>query len=679
MCTKNLSCPLCCQSIFPNIDALRLSLLKVTSRPVKCPICADELLGLDKLTIHLFGHSILGKDETSTADLDKKKMVTGALKNVRKTKKDCVPGSSGQQNMTRTNQRQPTQIKVKCDLCGAEFRDENLLKMHSCVSHGIGGNSDGMEPRFPCNMCSKTFKMKGSLKIHMRVVHLGCPRKNSSNTSCTSSSTTTTITTTAAIPVYHGSDVTQCNLAVRSTANPTTATPPPLHPILPQPLIMTQRSTPHSPLQSATSLTITTPNSSEPQIIKILDPRQLTEYVYVTNQQSQQQQQHQLQLSPQPPPLQQQHVVERIVANSTPPSVPSPLPATPSPSFSSSIGICGAGGGSSVPSPSQLSQPPTPQSMSNINSYSSDSSSKPWECDVCLKSFTTKYFLKKHKRLHTGEMPYSCHICGKAFTFQQSYHKHLLYHSDEKPHACTICGRAFKELSTLHNHERIHSGEKPFSCETCGKCFRQRVSYLVHRRIHTNTQPYKCTACDKSFRYKVSQRTHKCPAQPPGMVIRQTGDLLQKLLQSSAILPTLAEGSPLPVLTPPPAPPPSLETPDHQLQQQSDHDELHDIKSEDDINRTLDELLNESYDKMGISEHQTSYQGDHQHNHPYAQIGHHQHQTSATMEPGASGSGDTGLIVPRIENLCLLSPSPMGFDGEAMEVIDSIKLDLLYN
>lgn len=41
-------------------------------------------------------------------------------------------------------------------------------------------------------------------------------------------------------------------------------------------------------------------------------------------------------------------------------------------------------------------------------------------------------------------------------------------------------------------------------------------------RIHTGVMPYKCTACNKSFRYKVSQRSHKCPMNPPGSVIRIT-------------------------------------------------------------------------------------------------------------------------------------------------------------
>jgi len=135
-----------------------------------------------------------------------------------------------------------------------------------------------------------------------------------------------------------------------------------------------------------------------------------------------------------------------------------------------------------------------------------------WDCSFCGKKFTTKYFLKKHRRLHTGETPYSCNLCGKTFAFQQSFHKHMLYHTDEKPYTCTWkdCGKAFKELSTLQNHERIHSGERPFVCETCNKSFRQRVSYLVHRRIHTGVLPYTCTACGKKFRYKVTQRTHRC-------------------------------------------------------------------------------------------------------------------------------------------------------------------------
>lgn len=82
--------------------------------------------------------------------------------------------------------------------------------------------------------------------------------------------------------------------------------------------------------------------------------------------------------------------------------------------------------------------------------------------------------------------------------------------------------------------------------------------------------PYKCTACDKSFRYKVSQRTHKCLAQPPGTVVRQTGDLLQKLIQSVSLGNNIEESI--------------------------------DVTDKDFLNQSLDEFVKESCDKIGIGD-----------------------------------------------------------------------------
>lgn len=56
---------------------------------------------------------------------------------------------------------------------------------------------------------------------------------------------------------------------------------------------------------------------------------------------------------------------------------------------------------------------------------------------------------------------------------------------------------------------------------------------MVHQRIHNGSLPYKCTECGKCFRYKVSQRSHKCS----GVLVKQPGELIQKLMQNSLILP----------------------------------------------------------------------------------------------------------------------------------------------
>ncbi|KAJ2946265.1 hypothetical protein O0L34_g12303 [Tuta absoluta] len=414
----SLPCPVCAHTgVFASVQTLRDRLIAISTNKILCPVCQEEMVGLDKLTIHLFSHVkiIPHNVEKSTNVIPKSENQTVVKVQPKKSKQSVSKNKTTSAPNTPVfvkiypklpvialntvpvidiSQSQPieecamnatkpealvSQINSTCNICGLQFVDANILRMHRCLIHNIDENSNVNSTRYHCHICPKNFKMRGSLMVHLRVAHYGFSSVDRSG---------------------------------------------------------------------------------------------------------------------------------------------------------DSNGEKSAEGGAD----NEISDDKPASLERNEN--------KQWQCDVCRKCFTTKYFLKKHKRLHTGETPYACTQCNKTFTFQQSYHKHLLYHNDEKPHVCNYCGRAFKELSTLHNHQRIHTGEKPFSCETCGKCFRQRVSYLVHRRIHTGAMPYKCTACDKSFRYKVSQRTHKCLAQPPGTVVRQTGDLVEKLkkIHDSDVTSTTNEG-----------------------------------------------------------------------------------------------------------------------------------------
>ncbi|CAF4780719.1 unnamed protein product [Pieris macdunnoughi] len=404
----SIPCPVCLHTgTFNTVETLKERLIFVSTNKIVCPVCQEEVNGLDKLTIHLFSHvniSAIVQEDRRQKDYKQgtnQEAQVPSAENVKKIKQSIPKNKSYalaapvkfvkiypklpvvalntmpviNSNVTN-NSLLITTIESncpieknnnKCNICGVQFINEEILKMHNSIIHNLEDKTT-QPTKYNCHLCPKYFKMRGSLMVHLRVAHYGFTQKLESD------------------------------------------------------------------------LTDTGSNNVNEKTEEIEKP----------------------------------------------------------------MTLCRNDG-------------------------------KQWQCDVCNKYFTTKYFLKKHKRLHTGETPYACSQCNKTFTFQQSYHKHLLYHNDDKPHTCTYCGRAFKELSTLHNHQRIHTGEKPFACETCGKCFRQRVSYLVHRRIHTGAMPYKCTACDKSFRYKVSQRTHKCQSQPPGTVIRKSGEFVEKLKKTKRL------------------------------------------------------------------------------------------------------------------------------------------------
>lgn len=174
MCSE-LSCPLCCLSKFPDIETFKLNLIKVNSKPIKCPLCNEILLGLDKLTIHLFGHS-LPSDEMNVIDVPKPKKETKAKQSRMKLVKMTSPP------MMKTSDHET----FRCEICGFVFVDEHLLNLHLSLVHNFmpdNNNDDGSGEinaqsskvemnRFQCHLCSKHFKMKGALRIHIRVAHV---------------------------------------------------------------------------------------------------------------------------------------------------------------------------------------------------------------------------------------------------------------------------------------------------------------------------------------------------------------------------------------------------------------------------------------------------------------------------------------------------------------------------
>lgn len=48
------------------------------------------------------------------------------------------------------------------------------------------------------------------------------------------------------------------------------------------------------------------------------------------------------------------------------------------------------------------------------------SSSDPYECDVCKKTFAVPARLVRHYRTHTGERPFGCDFCPKMFSVKEN-------------------------------------------------------------------------------------------------------------------------------------------------------------------------------------------------------------------------------------------------------------------
>lgn len=345
MCSSLLSCPLCCLSSFPDLETFKLNLIKVNSKPIKCPFpkCDEILLGLDKLTIHLFGHSLPAEEPEvikSEAKAKSVAQIVRATRPPRNAKMAKSTSSSSLAHSLQSHQQKSTatvtsdESSFRCELCGFVFYDENLLNLHLSLVHNFlpsnrqhadefGGidsiaSKDNSETNssqttdgcgndeikeFHCHLCSKHFRLKGEWERKRFFYHLQTQSaKRKLNEKKFYPPGALRIHIRVAHVKFQDQNKRQINIAN---------------------YLKTQKS-----LMKATSESQLDQCMMKTENLTLQDP-----------------------LSP-----------ASSVANS---------PA----SFQQ------------VPSPQQADKPP-----------------KLHTCDDCKKTFTSKYFLKKHKRLHTGEL-----------------------------------------------------------------------------------------------------------------------------------------------------------------------------------------------------------------------------------------------------------------------------------
>ena len=90
-------------------------------------------------------------------------------------------------------------------------------------------------------------------------------------------------------------------------------------------------------------------------------------------------------------------------------------------------------------------------------------------------------------RLSDTSSRYICLVCDKMYTSRYNIRMHMNLHSGNNVHKCAFCGRNFAHKHVYESHVRTHTGERPFSCGKCERKFGDRSNCSSHRKRCTGT------------------------------------------------------------------------------------------------------------------------------------------------------------------------------------------------
>ncbi|CRL04796.1 CLUMA_CG017852, isoform A [Clunio marinus] len=159
-------------------------------------------------------------------------------------------------------------------------------------------------------------------------------------------------------------------------------------------------------------------------------------------------------------------------------------------------------------------------------------------CEFCNKSFSNKYCLKTHLKIHDErERNFQCE-CGKQFLkeIHLRNHKLTIHSGNNKNFICDICSKAFKSSNNLRTHEAVHS-ERAYLCRYCEKTFLRLQDVRIHEKTHKKLREFHCMekSCNKTFNQQSNLLSH-IKTVSPQTTKKSHLQFMQEILQASKTL-----------------------------------------------------------------------------------------------------------------------------------------------
>lgn len=133
---------------------------------------------------------------------------------------------------------------------------------------------------------------------------------------------------------------------------------------------------------------------------------------------------------------------------------------------------------------------------------------KPFECDICGKSYFSNGALTAHKIIHTGVKKYNCEKCGKFFIRKLNRDRHKCLNNLK--YECQYCTAQYKKPGNLVRHlEFHHSDRRKINVSgECGIICENENILDKHLKNEHNKIRYYCNFCDRKYLFQNSLLAH---------------------------------------------------------------------------------------------------------------------------------------------------------------------------